>query len=331
MHGQNIPSVESARRILCGVDIGGTKVAIALINEQGFLLDKIQTCAHTGRPEEEVVGLVAGHVKEILQRNGLTTSDIPAIGMGMAGHIRFREGIIITTSNLKGFRNYPLLEVFQSYFDIPVILDNDANAQACGEFKFGAGQGFSDMIFVTVSTGIGAGIILEGKLYRGMTGTAGEFGHTIVEPESELVCSCGNRGCLMACACGMALPYLFRKKLREGVKTRLEIPPEFDLSKINGQTLKKGLDMGDPASKGVIADSARYVGIGIYNLFQVLNPPLIVIGGGLTNWGEFYLNHIRETFYGLAGDMIFDPVKIVLSEIASDAGVIGAAALTLDI
>jgi glucokinase len=186
------------------------------------------------------------------------------------------------------------------------------------------------MVFITISTGIGAGIILNGKLYRGQTGTAGEFGHTIVDPDSELVCTCGNRGCLMACACGLALPHLFKRKLAEGKKSLLDLPANFKMSKMSGQILKKGLDMGDPVSKAVISDSAQYVGIGIYNLFQVLNPPLVVLGGGLTNWGEFYLDRIRETFDELARDMIFDPMEIKLSEIIGDAGVIGAAALPLE-
>ena len=211
-----------------------------------------------------------------------------------------------------------------------MILDNDANAQAYGEFRFGAGRGYDDMIFVTISTGIGAGIVINGKLYRGMTGTAGEFGHTIVEPDSELTCTCGNRGCIMACACGMALPYLFEKKLKEGMQSKLKLPPNFNISRINGQTLKKGLDMDDPVSKAVISDSAYYVGIGLYNLFQTLNPPLIVLGGGLTNWGDFYLGKIKDTFYSLARDMIFDPIEIILSDIIGDAGVIGAAALTIE-
>ncbi len=134
----------------------------------------------------------------------------------------------------------------------------------------------------------------------------------------------------MALACGMALPYMFEKKLNEGIETKLKMPPNFDISKINGQTLKKGLDMDDPLSKAVISDSAYYVGIGLYNLFQTLNPPLIVLGGGLTNWGEFYLDKIKETFYLLARDMIFDPIEITLSDIIGDAGVIGAAALSLE-
>ena len=316
--------------ILCGVDIGGTKCSIALINTDGKILDKIYTCAHVEEGEKGMVGMIAGHVKEIIKRNNLKQSDLPAIGVGCAGHIRKSDGVIITTSNLEGFSNYPLRAELQSHFDIPVILDNDANAQAYGEYKFGAGRGYEDMIFVTISTGIGAGIIINGKLYRGMTGTAGEFGHTIVEPGSELVCTCGNRGCLMACACGMALPYLFEKKLKEGIKTKIKMPPNFNISKINGQTIKKGLDMDDPLSKAVITDSAYYVGIGLYNLFQTLNPPLIVLGGGLTNWGEFYLDKIKETFYALVREMIFDPIEITLSDIIGEAGVIGAAALSLE-
>ena len=316
--------------ILCGVDIGGTKCSIALINTDGKILDKIYTCAHVEEGETGMVAMIAGHVKEIIERNNLKQSDLPAIGVGCAGHIRKSDGVIITTSNLEGFSNYPLRAELQSHFEIPVILDNDANAQAYGEYKFGAGKGYEDMIFVTISTGIGAGIIIDGRLYRGMTGTAGEFGHTIVEPGSELVCTCGNKGCLMACACGMALPYLFEKKLKEGMQTKIKMPPNFNISKINGQTIKKGLDMDDPLSKAVITDSAYYVGIGLYNLYQTLNPPLIVLGGGLTNWGEFYLDKIKETFYLLAWDMIFDPIKITLSDIIGEAGVIGAAALSLE-
>ena len=186
------------------------------------------------------------------------------------------------------------------------------------------------MIFITISTGIGAGLIINKKLYRGFTGTAGEFGHTIIEPHSELTCTCGNKGCLMAMACGMALPYLYEKKIKEGKKSLLNLPPNFDISKLSGQTLKKGLDMGDPVSMEIISDSAFYVGLGIYNIFQTLNPPIIVLGGGLTKWGDFYLDKIKETFYELVRDMMFDPMKIVISDIGDDAGVIGAAALTLE-
>lgn len=317
-------------KLLCGVDIGGTKCAVALIDKTGQIRDKINTCNHVKNNEEESIKLVAELINELIDRNNLEETDLLGIGVGCAGHIRFRDGVIITTSNLKGFKNYPLRDTLQKYFKIPVILDNDANAQAFGEFKFGAGKGYNDMVFLTISTGIGAGIIINKKLYRGVTGTAGEFGHNIVEPKSELTCSCGNKGCLMACACGMALPHLFEQKLKEGKKSKLNLPPGFVMSKMSGQLLKKGLDMNDPVSKEIISDSGYYVGLGLYNIFQALNPPLIVLGGGLTNWGDFYLDKIKSTFYSLARDMLFDPIEIVISEIGADAGVIGAAALTLE-
>ncbi|MBN2817342.1 MAG: ROK family protein [Bacteroidales bacterium] len=317
-------------KLLCGVDIGGTKCATALVNTNGKIVDKINTCAHVDLNEDGLVKLVADQIKELFSRNNLQESDVEGIGIGCAGHIRFKDGVIITTSNLKGFKNYPLRDKMQAYFKIPVILDNDANAQAFGAFKFGAGRGYNDMVFLTISTGIGAGIIINNRLYRGITGTAGEFGHTIIEPNSDLTCSCGNKGCIMAHACGMALPYLYKKKINEGKVSKLNLPANFDISKLSGQILKKGLDMDDPVSKEIISDSAYYVGLGIYNIFQTLNPPLVVLGGGLTNWGDFYLNKIKATFRALARDMIFDPMEIVISNIGADAGVIGAAALTIE-
>ncbi len=316
-------------KVLCGVDIGGTKCSIALIDEKGKILDKIYTCAHVEEDEDGRVNMLVGHIKDIIQRNGLKETDLPGIGMGCAGHIRYRDGVIITTSNLKDFKNFPLREAMQSHFSIPVILDNDTNAMALGEYIFGAGQGYDDMVFVTVSTGIGAGLIINKKLYRGLTGTAGEIGHTIVEPGSDLMCTCGNKGCLMAVACGLALPHLFEQKLKEGKRSKLNLPSDFIMSSMSGQVLKQGLDMGDPVSMEVIADSGYYVGIGLYNIFQALNPPIIVLGGGLTNWGEFYLDKIKSTFYEFARDMIVDPIEITISDIIGDSGVIGAAALTL--
>jgi glucokinase len=318
-------------KLLCGVDIGGTKLSTALITETGEIIDKCIECDHVDKPECLMVDQITYTINRLIRHNGLQESDLLGIGIGCAGHIRFRDGVIITTSNLKGYKNYALRDAVKANFRIPVILDNDANAQAFGEFKFGAGKGFDSMVFLTISTGIGAGIILNNKLYRGMTGTAGEFGHTIVEPESSLTCTCGNRGCLMACACGMALPHLFRQKIEAGMACTLDLPVSFDFADVDGKLLKQGLDQDDPVSKAIILDSARYVGIGIYNIFQALNPPLIVLGGGLMSWGDFYLDRIRATFYAFAKDMIFDPFEIAVSGIGPDVGVIGAASLVLEL
>lgn len=319
------------KKLLCGVDIGGTKLSTALVSLSGNIIDKTFDCDHVDKSEDLLVEQVARNIKRMLQNNGFQEADLLGIGLGCAGHMRFRDGVVITTSNLRGFKNYPLRDALQKHFTVPVILDNDANAQAYGEFRFGAGRGYDSMVFLTLSTGIGAGIILNNRLYRGMTGTAGEFGHTIVEPGSDLTCICGNRGCLMSCACGMALPHLFRRKMDEGKTSRLFLEPGFDPAQVNGKWLKAGLEMDDELSREIILQSGYYVGIGIYNIFQALNPPIVVLGGGLLSWGEFYLSQIRKTFYAYARDMIFDPFEITISQIGADVGIIGAASLALEL
>ncbi|MCK5704965.1 MAG: ROK family protein, partial [Cyclobacteriaceae bacterium] len=192
------------------------------------------------------------------------------------------------------------------------------------------GKGYDSMIFLTLSTGIGAGIIINKKIYRGQTGTAGECGHTIIDVNSDIQCSCGNYGCWMALASGLSLPKLFKKKLDEGIGTTLNLDWSFNYSQVDGQLIKKGLDMEDPVSMTIVNDCADYNGIGIYNLFQIFNPPLIMLGGGLMNWGPVFLNRIKEKFSLMVKNMLHDPIEIVTSTIGPDAGLIGAATLVLE-
>ncbi len=317
-------------KLLCGIDLGGTKLSAGLIDVGGRIIDKTVVYDHVTKSENMVVDQMTSMVNHLLNRNDLTESDIMAVGVGFPGHIRYKDGITITTSNLDGFKNYPLREALERNFSVPVMVDNDANAQALSEFKFGAGRGYESMIFLTISTGIGAGIILNNKLYRGITGTAGEFGHTIVKPGSGLMCTCGNEGCLMACACGRALPQLFREKIEAGYETKLTLDSDFDFSRVDGKLLKEGIDMGDPLSVSIMNDCADIIGIGLYNIFQSFNPPLIILGGGLLSWGNGYISHIRDKFYELAKNMIFDRIEIVEAVTGNDAGLIGAAALPLE-
>ena len=318
------------KKLLCGVDLGGTKLSVGLVHPDGKILDKITVYDHINKNEHLVVEQITLLIRQLLSANRLDESDIEGIGIGFAGHARYKDGITLTTSNLKGFKNFPLRDAVSKSFHIPVLLDNDANAQAFCEFKYGAGRGYDNLIFLTISTGIGAGIILDKKLYRGITGTAGEFGHTIVNSDNKLICTCGNEGCLMSCACGLALPQLFKKKMEEGLRTSINLPDDFQYSQVDGKMIKKGLDAGDPLSKAIVLDCADYIGIAIYNIFQIFNPPLIILGGGLLFWGEIYLERIRRKFYELARDMIFDKIEIVECQAGTDAGLIGAAALFLE-
>jgi glucokinase len=317
-------------KLLCGVDLGGTKLSVGLVGTTGRIHDKITVYDHVGKSEIMIVDRITGLIRQLISQNEISESDLVGIGMGFPGHVRYRDGYTLTTSNLKGFKNFPLRQSIAEHFKVPVLLDNDANAQAFCEYKFGAGKGFETVIFLTISTGIGAGIILNNKLYRGITGTAGEFGHTIVNSDNKQICTCGNEGCLMACVCGLALPYLFKMKTEEGISTTLPLPEDFNYSQVDGKLIMKGLGIDDPLSKAIMEECADYIGIIVYNIFQVFNPPIIILGGGLTSWGETYLARVRKKFNDLARDMIFDKIEIVESVAGCDAGLIGAAALLLE-
>ena len=318
-------------KLLCGVDLGGTKLAGGLMRPDGSLLDKEVVFDHAGKDEHVVVLRIRDIVTALLSRQHLKAEDLEGIGVGFAGHLRFRDGVTITTSNYKGFKikNFPLRRAIEECFRTRVIVDNDANAQGLAEYRFGAGAGCRSMIFVTFSTGIGAGIVLDGKLYRGITGTAGEVGHMIVNPASDFICGCGNKGCLMAHASGLALPQVVRRMREQGVPTKLDLS-ESDWERIDGKTISDGLAMDDELSMSVVLECADYAGIGLYNLFQIFNPDAFVLGGGLMSWGSLYLERIRKKFRELAREMLFDPVQVVPSALLQDAGVIGAAALLLE-
>ena len=201
-------------KLLCGVDIGGTKLSVGLVKTDGSVIDKIIVYDHISKGEYDVIDQIVGLIIELLQRNDIGENHLSGIGVGFAGHLRFKKGIVITSSNFRNkFKDFPLREAIKKHFSTCVIVDNDANAQAYAEYRFGAGVGYGSLVFLTISTGIGAGLILDGKIYRGMTGTAGEFGHTIVNPHSDIKCGCGNYGCLMSHASGFALPNIAKNKL----------------------------------------------------------------------------------------------------------------------
>ncbi len=321
-------------KLLCGVDLGGTKLSVGLVKTDGVLIDRIVVYDHISKGEEDMIGQISDLINELLLRNKIKDDNLLGIGVGFAGHLRIKQGIVITTSNFKGFKlkNFPIRDAIKEHFKskMEVIVDNDANAQAYSEYRFGSGVGYDSMIFLTISTGIGAGIILDGRIYHGMTGTAGEFGHTIVDPHSDIQCGCGNYGCLMSCAGGLSLPQIVKKKLKKGMKTKLQIDRSSNLEAVDGKMIKQGLDLDDELCKEVVLECADYIGIGIYNLFQIFNPPAITLGGGLMYWGDLYFKRIKEKFYTLARDMLYDKIDISLTKLGGDAGLIGAAALLLE-
>lgn len=315
-------------KLLCGIDLGGTKLSAALFDGTGRLVDRDLTYDHVCEEPDGVIGLAAKLVRSLLKRQGLESGDLEGIGVGLAGHVQHRRGLVITSSNFKiNFRLYPLVERLGGYFPgLRVLLDNDANAQALGEAIYGAGRGYESMVFMTISTGIGAGIVLDGKLFRGRSGTAGEIGHSIIDQDSTQLCTCGNYGCAMALASGSFLPELYARKLRSGLNSCMDID-ESNVESICGELLAKGLSCDDEPSIAVINDSADAVGTAVFNVFQLLNPAAVILGGGLMKLGDAYMARIKKRFAVLVKEMMYEEMEIRPSELGDLAGLLGAASL----
>jgi len=318
------------KSVLCGVDIGGTKLAIGLLREDGRLFDSLTMHDHVRKEPERIVEQIVTGIRALLDRNSLAEEELIGVGVGTAGHLRHRDGVLITMSNLHGFEGYPLRDRIGAHFRVPVTVDNDANAQAFGELKYGAGVGFEHLVFMTVSTQIGSGIIIGGKLFRGMTGTAGEIGHTIVEPHTDLTCPCGNRGCLIAVASGVALPEVARRKHDAGLASAIVGGEGYDYAAVTGELVKRGLDAGDELCRSIVEDFADYIGIACYNAFQVFNPQAIVLGGGLMSWGAPFFDRIVDRFRSLAGKMMYEEVAVRRASVGASSGIVGAASLALE-
>ncbi|HTX72360.1 MAG TPA: ROK family protein [Rectinemataceae bacterium] len=314
--------------VFCGVDIGGTKLGLGIVSTEGRLLAEETIHDHVRKSPDQVVADIATLVPDLLARVGLSMTALKGVGVGTAGHLRYRDGVMITMSNLAGWAGFPLRDRLQARFSVPVEVDNDANAQAFGEFTHGAGRGYRDQVFMTISTQIGAGIILGGKLFRGMTGTAGEIGHTIVDPGGDETCPCGNRGCLISVASGVALAGAFRRVFRAGAVSRLVSEADLGPGNIDGALVARGLAEGDEACIRVVADQASWIGIAVYNMFQIFNPEAVVLGGGLTNWGAPLFDGIRRKVKELARGMMYDEMPILPATLSA-SGIVGAASLLL--
>lgn len=313
-----------------GVDLGGTKLAIGVVDEAGAILGESITYDHAGLAEELILDRVLLGVETATKEAGVGKDEITGVGLLFPGHIRWPEGVTLTSSNLPGFKGFPIRRRLEELLGLPVLADNDANGQTLGEYRYGAGAGFEHMVFMTVSTGIGGGIVVSGKLYRGATGTAGEFGHMIVDATGGQECGCGNRGCLMGTASGLALPGAARRAADRlaALGARTELPSGCrEFGDLDGRRLSKGLNEDNALCRAVVEEFARYIGIGLYNIFQMLNPDVAVLGGGLLNLPDFFFDGAVRSCYELAGAMMYDRMEIRRGKLGQRAGVLGAAAL----
>ena len=304
-----------------GIDIGGTKIAGALVDEKGAIVREARVATPVKDPAA-LVDAVVGLVQDLS-----ADQDVLGVGVAMAGFIDHQQANVIYGTNF-GWKNYPLKSEIEAKLEIPVIIENDANAAGWAEYRFGAGQGYQHMVMLTLGTGVGGAIITDGKMLRGGFGVAGELGHMRIVPDG-LPCGCGQRGCIESYASGTALLRTAKELVDSGdpMGARLaELKQE--AGQLTGAEVYQALLERDPGAVGLLNDLASWLGQAIASLSAILDPEIVVIGGGLSQAGELLLEPIRSSFrkYSPAGG--FRPeLAVVTAQFVNDAGVVGAADL----
>lgn len=317
-------------RLILGVDLGGSKISAIVADAKANIIARYDgdTCAEQGR--EEVIGRVIQSIKQVMASPQVASSaDIVGIGIGAAGACDAASGVITFSPNLPGWVNIPLKDIIQREFGLPTYLDNDVTVAALGEHCFGAGVGIDNLIYVGVGTGIGGGIIVNGQLYRGVSGTAGEIGHMIIDDQGPR-CNCGNIGCWEAFASGTALTAAAVRQIEAGVQTTILSFADGDLNKVSAHTVFLAAEQGDKLASDLIRRTGYYLGVGLVNLINIFNPELILIGGGLSQMGQLLLAPAAEVVKERAIELPAKAVRIEIGRLGTDAGVLGAVALVLD-
>ncbi len=310
------------KKYVIGIDLGGTKINGALADLDGKVLGQHTIPTNASEGEQAVLGRIIDVIEKVMEKANKNADDVKAIGIGSPGPLDAKAGIIITTPNLP-FRNFQLVKPITDKFKIPTYLDNDANVAAIGEYMLGAGKGTTNMVYITVSTGIGGGAILDGKIYRGSTSNALEVGHTTILPDGPR-CNCGNYGCIEAIASGTAIARQAREAISEGADTSLK-----NYDTVTSYEVYKEAQKGDKVAKEILDSSFNYLGIAVANIITSFDPEMFVIGGGVSQMGAVLFDKVQEVVNKRCFSAMSENCRIVPAGLGTDAGVMGAVALAL--
>lgn len=308
-----------------GIDLGGTNIKVGVVDENYNIVGKSNIKTNLPRPSEEIAESIAEGVRLACADAGISASDVNSIGIGTPGVANRNTGVVLYSCNL-GFNNFELGKVLGEKLGTQVFVENDANAAAFGEVVNGAGKGYKNVVVVTLGTGVGGGIIIDGKIYTGFNFCGGELGHTVIEYNGRQ-CGCGRKGCFEAYSSATALINM--------TKEAMEANPDSEMWKIagslenvDGKTAFDGMRAGDKASVGVVDMYINYLGCGLVNIVNTFQPELLLIGGGICKEGENLTKPLNE--YIERESYCIDPnrsTKLDIAKLGNDAGIIGAAYL----
>lgn len=305
-----------------GIDVGGTKIETLRVTRDGTVLGRTRVSTPAEDPEATIGAMIDA-------AEGLLDPEVVAVGVGAAGLVEASSGVLRFAPNL-AWRELPIAARMSEALSLPCQVDNDANVAAWGEYRFGAGRGYRHMLLVTVGTGIGGGIVAGRRLFRGAHGFAAEIGHIVVEPNGPL-CGCGNRGCFEQVASGQAIGRLGREAAAEHPMSLIAELAGRDPAKVSGETVTTAAKQGDDVAVRILVQVGRRLGEGIAGLANVLDPQVVVVGGGAIVAGDLLLDPARERFHEAIEAPDHRPaVPIVPAQLGNDAGAIGAAALALE-
>jgi glucokinase len=300
---------------VAGIDIGGTKIAIALDTLQGERLasERLPTAPELGA--NRILENILQSIEKMLLQTG---AELKAIGMGCPGTVDIERGLVLSPSNLPGWNKFPIVELVEKRFNVVTVLDNDANAAALGEYFYGAGCGFKEMLYVTISTGIGGALISDGILHHGVGASAGEVGHMIVVPDG-FPCRCGAFGCLETIGSGLNIA----RRMKEKLAAQNGSNSDFD-SEITAAMVVESVKNGDETAIEVWDETCRYLAIGIGNAITLTAPEVVVIGGGVSAADELLLEPLRREIKRNVKMPPIEKIKIVKASLGGESGICGA-------
>lgn len=307
--------------VYIGVDLGGTNIAAGIVDENGKILKQGSVPTNASRPTEEIAEDMAKLPLQLLGELGMSVDDVAAVGIGAPGSIDHKNGVIMYSNNIP-IRKYPMAEEIRKYIDKPVFIENDANCAALGEYVVN-GENAEGFVMVTLGTGVGGGIVLDGKLLCGFNGVGGEVGHMTLVNDG-IKCSCGHNGCWESYASVTALIRQTKEAMEQNPESLMHQIADKE-GKVSGRTAFEAAKAGDEAGKEVVKNYVQYVAEGIVSLENIFQPNIISVGGGISKEGEYLMKPVREYVQENAYNKYMPHTKIVTAKLFNDAGIIGAA------
>jgi glucokinase len=318
------------KRWIVGVDLGGTNIVVGLLPIEGGEVLGLRTHVTDATRGakfvvDRMVAMVEEAIEDVTAQHGTTRDAVAGVGIGSPGPLNRKTGTVINTPNL-GWRNFPLRDLMANALHLPCTLDNDANCATYGEWWLGAGRGTQTLVGLTLGTGIGGGVVLNGEIYHGCSDVAGEIGHMTIDSNGRR-CKCGNYGCLEQYASGPAIATRAIEGLEAGAPSLLLDMVDGKVDNITAATVYEAVVEGDPYANEVMKDTAKFLGAGIASIINILNPEMVVIAGGVTRAGEHLFEPLRAEVRRRAFRSAQECCRIVSGQLPGTAGVVGAAAV----